>query len=795
MKPFRDQPIARKITVVVLLTTLAGVLVASLGYLATEIHHTRKAYRLQIETLAEVLAANTTAAVTFEDTQLAYRLLTGLRHQPGFQYARIYSDPQTVFVGIGQTPAASKGAKALFKRPAIATTLRSGQSQNRLDGNRVAVLTPLILDQEVIGAICIQAKIAMHFPPADTAWLIPLFVILAGLLIVALLLTYLQHLIGQPLTALATAMAQMARQQAPSPPLEPKSQDEIGVLIRCFNDMGSQIRERDVHLSAQRTRLEQTVAERTADLNAALQAANQARAEAEQANQAKTQFLARISHEIRTPIHGITGLIELLQDARLSDYQHNLSTHIQQAALSLLELIDDLLDLSRIEAGGLTLQEKPFDLPQLVDSITTLFTERLRHKQLELTTHLPADLPRYYHGGASHLRQVLINLVDNAIKFTDQGTITISVEAPQPTASGDSQWLRFSVTDTGIGIAEDVQAHILEPFAQADESPARERGGSGLGLAICNQLVSLLGGQLQIDSQPGRGTTFSFELPLPRADEPSHPTASAPTPPPQQLAAHVLLAEDQLANQILTHGMLEALGCTVVIAGDGWQALQRLAEETFDLVLLDCEMPSLDGYRTSAAIRQAAYRNRQGQPLPVIALTAYTQLGDHERSLVAGMDDHLAKPFTRADLAAVLQRNLNWTEAGEPAADHVSTATYAAVTTATILDTSIIERIRGLDMNDQPLLAHAVLHYLETTPNRLDALGTAWLHRDSDALARSARQLATVSRNLGVVRVATLAHQLAQLAQQDTDPTLLETTLTTLEQACTDAYAVLKDLL
>jgi signal transduction histidine kinase/CheY-like chemotaxis protein len=395
----------------------------------------------------------------------------------------------------------------------------------------------------------------------------------------------------------------------------------------------------------------------TEDLLVANEELARARDAAMESSRLKSEFLATMSHEIRTPMNGVIGLTHLLLQTPLDQGQREYAEGVKGAGEALLSIINDILDFSRIEANRVELESIDFQVASLVEETATLLAESARSKGLMFAREVAADVPEKLRGDPARVRQVLLNLVANAVKFTDHGEVRIKVAKAGETA--DSIIVRFQVTDTGIGIAAGDRAKLFEPFTQADSSTTRRFGGTGLGLAISRQLVALMDGDIGMESESGRGSTFWFSVPFSKSVRPallpirgSKAKAVAPSPG-RDRRGKVLIVEDNKLNQMVAQAILEQLGYCTEVAEDGDQAIEALSRTRYAAVLMDCQMPEMDGYSTTAKIRSA---EGSGRRTPIVAMTAACMEGDRQQCLDAGMDDYIAKPVRPEEVEDVLAR-------------------------------------------------------------------------------------------------------------------------------------------
>jgi CheY-like chemotaxis protein/HPt (histidine-containing phosphotransfer) domain-containing protein len=487
-----------------------------------------------------------------------------------------------------------------------------------------------------------------------------------------------------------------------------------------------------------------------------------------------------MSHEIRTPMNGVLGLLELLKASALAEKQRNYVNMALSSSIVLLNVINDILDFSKMEAGRMELAIEELDLPQTVEDAAALFSEQADAKRIELLCHVLPGTPRRLRGDATRLRQVIINLLGNAIKFTESGEVTLKV-LPLATLD-DSLTLRFEVSDTGIGISPEAQARIFHSFSQADSSTTRKFGGTGLGLSIAKQLVHMMGGEIGVESEPGKGSTFWFTARFRTVEvvangEVTGETQNNQGPDPHTrrrfAGASVLLVEDHPVNQAVGKAMLKQLGCSVEVAGNGRIALDLYSHRSYDLLLMDCQMPEMDGYEASRAIRSAeTARSSAAGHIPIVALTAHALEGDREKSLEAGMDDHLSKPFTFDQLSEVLARYLPFERVGLNGASHpVRDGSIGGEALTPVgkpdggdssgIDRTVLDRLRAIEAQGSAgLFTTVITYYINESPGTIASLRKAVEANDAGTMQELAHGLKSASANVGAQTVAELCKEM-----------------------------------
>jgi signal transduction histidine kinase/DNA-binding response OmpR family regulator len=635
---FKQASIQTKLTLLILFASLFALVLAVASFGIYERSNFRRDIAQELSTLADTLGANTAASLAFDDAKTAADMLSALKANPNIETACLYNSSGTLFASYRRN-----GLTPSFAAPALQPDGAYFQAQS------LTLFRAVFLNGEKTGAIAIVSDLNAFRSKMIQYLKIATMVLVFASLITYLISARLLRTITNPLLQLAEVATRISQEENYSLRVVQLGSDEIGKVVASFNQMLERVQERDLALVGLNDDLELRVTQRT-------QAFEKARDVAEKASQAKSEFLANMSHEIRTPLNGIIGMTELALDTELTSEQKEFLQTVRFSSDALLGVINDVLDFSKIEAGKIDLEDTDFNLRDTLESTVRSMAVRSNEKGLELACSIAPEVPEFVRGDSTGLRQVVTNLIGNAIKFTEQGEVVLCVKSPETSSGGGDSLFHFVVSDTGIGIPEDKREIIFQPFSQADTSTTRKYGGTGLGLTITTRLVQMMGGKIWIESQVGKGSQFHFTLLL-KASKMTRQVAAGPSP--LLRGVKVLVVDDNRTNRRILDGMFTNWHMKPKSVESADLALAELADtresaEPYALIVTDMHMPGMDGFDLVDCIR----KNPGLTNAKIMMLTSGAHQGDMERCKSLAIAAFLSKPIRQVELRDALGRVL-----------------------------------------------------------------------------------------------------------------------------------------
>ncbi|MGD9993372.1 MAG: ATP-binding protein [Salinivirgaceae bacterium] len=749
---FRDLSIRFKIISLIAVTSLVSLLLSGLIFYAYDKSQYELSALHELEILADIIGNNNTANIKYNSPSGALEILKTLEVNKNIKIARIFDVNQTLFAEYLSHPDfQSQNLNFVCKKDTFAFV-----------DNSLLISRQIILDNERIGSIYLQSGLDDYSQRIKNFLNVFVIISLTSFIIALLISIRLQQFISFPIISLTRTMQKISINKNYNVQIEEKGKDEIGEMIKGFNTMISQIDKQNIALKL-------------------------AKEQAETSAKIKEQFLANMSHEIRTPMNGIIGMAKLLTNTPLAKEQIKYLENISTSADNLLVIINDILDFSKMEAGKLEFEQIEFNLHELLNKLKSVYYESAKEKGLYFKLHIGDRVPQFIIGDPTRLNQVLVNLLGNAVKFTEQGGIALLVKVVEQNRKESS--LHFVVNDTGIGISPDKIDVIFSSFSQASSDMTRKYGGTGLGLTITKQLVELQGGNLNVESKAGEGSSFHFKLSFIHGKgKIKHKTELLQDEIlDTSKNIRILLAEDNEINQLYVKTILESK-FEVEIAPNGLKVLELLEKNTFHLILMDLHMPEMDGYETTEIIRNLA--DKKLKNIPIVALTAAAIKGEKEKCLAAGMDDYLSKPFDPKDLFQIIAQNLKIKVPEFQHTDKPNQETPADESSETYTYVNL-DYLHSIGQGDNKFKNDLIDIFREQIPKLAEQLKKALEDKEYTELSAIAHKAKSSVAMLGIVTLKSQMETLENKAREAEEP---ETYAQLVNDFCTISEQVLNEI-
>ncbi len=731
----------------------------------------------ELISLSQIIAENSKAALLFNDNETAMQILQGLSLRPSLLAGYIYRDTGEQFVAFSPKP-------ILFE-PEITHTQQVILEKKRMllkSTHGVEIYTPILSEGEAVGVVLLIDDFSSFNVLVNKLIHLIASVMLLALLVSLLAVFWLQGLFTKPLNQLLSVIQKITATQNYQSRAPELKLLEFQLLAKQFNQMISEIEKRDDQLEEVNQELEIRVQQRTEELQSALTLA-------EQASRAKTEFLAVMSHEVRTPLNGVIGFSELLGLHQFDKEVKETIEQLNDSAQTLLSLLNEILDFAKLDAHKIELEYKEFKLDSFMKSVVDQFRGQLSRNAL--SCRLICDDDSVYFGDNLRIRQILNNLIHNAIKFTREGMIEVSVQSQ---LRGSDNWLIFSVKDSGIGIESNKLEMIFSPFTQSDSSKTREYGGTGLGLAICQKVVQLMDGEINVQSKLGLGSRFWFTIPLQKMSNAQIESETEVVPAlnydlPNKL---ILVAEDNLINQRVVEGILSSLNQSVEIVENGLAVIESAAQKKYDLILMDYHMPRLDGLQATQKIRQSIGNNLNAET-PIVALTADIQPKVNKAFKSAGANDFIVKPYSRMKLyQCLLKWLINSSKTiGQQYAD-------SEPAPSTVLDETAFNELLSIDTADNGSFVTEIVEMFSShVPPLINEIKRSKAESQAESLFKAAHSIKSSAANIGASQLSNLARSIelsARRGELDGIEALVENLDESFTQAQSALYAKLTEI-